>query len=51
MVLTIGRATQEKLEAMMSGFDLTDDVVGVKPFTAEFGCYIKEGVRKRMVNE
>jgi hypothetical protein len=35
---------------MMSGFDLTDDVVGVKPFTAEFGCYIKEGVRKRMVN-
>jgi len=40
---------KEKLEAMMSGFDLTDDVVGVKPFTAEFGCYIKEGVRKRMV--
>ena len=33
----------------MSGFDLSDDVVGVKPFTAEFGCYIKEGVRKRMV--
>jgi hypothetical protein len=34
---------------MMSGFDLADDVVGVKPFTAEFGCYITEGVRKRMV--
>lgn len=33
----------------MSGFDDSDDVVGVKPFTAEFGCYIQDGVRKRMV--
>lgn len=40
---------QEKLEAMMSGFNFTEDIVGVKSFTSEFGCYLTDNVRRRMV--
>mmetsp|Transcript_16380 Transcript_16380/g.41340 ORF Transcript_16380/g.41340 Transcript_16380/m.41340 type:complete len:432 (+) Transcript_16380:115-1410(+) len=38
-----------KLEAMMNGFSVDDDVVKLKAFTAEFGCYTGKKERKRMV--